>query len=67
MSRTLCPFCKELGFAVNLELTESMLLICTSCSRVFAVKIMNIEADVVLDNVFLNQGMLIMNVDNLFK
>ena len=33
-----CPFCKQENLYVNLELTESMLLICTRCSRAFFVK-----------------------------
>jgi len=33
-----CPFCKKEHQYVRLELTESMLLICTRCSRAFAVK-----------------------------
>ncbi len=33
----LCPLCKNEGFDVRLELTESMLLVCKRCSRAFAV------------------------------
>jgi len=41
MSENFCPFCKEAGFYIKLELTESMLLICRRCSRAFAVKSSN--------------------------
>jgi len=34
----LCPFCKKENQYVKLELTESMLLICSRCSRAFEVK-----------------------------
>jgi len=33
-----CPFCKKEHHYSELELTESMLLICTRCSRAFVVK-----------------------------
>ena len=33
-----CPFCKKEEHYVDLELTESMLLICRRCSRAFEVK-----------------------------
>ncbi len=33
-----CPFCKKENRFVRLELTESMLLVCSGCSRAFEVK-----------------------------
>ncbi|MEK6944146.1 MAG: hypothetical protein AABW55_01720 [Thermoproteota archaeon] len=50
MSGTFCPFCKEVGFDVKLELTESMLLICTRCSRAFAVKSSNGKRELYFGN-----------------
>ncbi len=33
----LCPICQSEGHSVRLELTESMLLVCSRCARPFAV------------------------------
>jgi len=34
----MCPYCKKEGHFIKLELTESMLLLCKRCSRVFVSK-----------------------------